>query len=76
MTMNIYAQPGTRVLFHNEGGYPFEKEKAAKILTVGEIYTVNRTDVHDSSTDVYLEGFGDIRFNSVQFSDVDEVTNV
>lgn len=67
--MNIYATKGHRVVFHNNGGYANQREYAAKILQLGHTYTVDHTDVHQSSTTVYLEEFPDHSFNSVQFDD-------
>ena len=64
--MNIYAIKGHKVRL---------REKSHKIkdvletLELGEEYTVERTEVHSSSTSVYLEGIGR-GFNSVNFEDV------
>lgn len=64
--MNIYAPPGTKVVFRGRGGYPPELEEAKAFLKAGEVYTVRRTIVGRSETKVYLEGF-EKPFNSVQF---------
>jgi len=58
-------------LVTTEAGYPAESLEmkglvATGILAVGEIYTVVRTDVHDDSTDIYLEGMNN-KFNSSFF---------
>jgi len=37
-------------------------------LVLGETYEVTRVDVGGWDTRIYLEGFGDIRFNVVNFS--------
>ena len=68
--MNIDTRPGALVTFaYPTHGYKHDQELAAKQLVVGHNYTVARTEIHNWHTDVYLEGFGDIRFNSVVFMD-------
>jgi hypothetical protein len=69
--VNIYAAPGTKVRFTNEGGYEYQRESALKHLVVGNVYTVAWTDVHQSSTDVFLVEVPKRPFNSVQFDDVE-----
>lgn len=77
--MNIYALKGHKVRFTGKGGYDSENEFANKHFEVGEIYTVDHTDVGQSSTDVFLEGLMRVanhgaflqRFNSVMFEDVE-----
>lgn len=78
--MNIYALKGHKVKFTGQNGYDLEREYAKKILKVGGIYTVDHTEVGQSSTSVYLEGV-DIEpyegkkraqsFNSVMFEDAE-----
>jgi len=68
--MNIYAEPGDRVVFANPThGYPSDKERCATHLEVGETYTVDYTDVSGCHTDVCLHEFPGIIFNSVMFED-------
>jgi hypothetical protein len=64
--MNIYSPPGTRVVFLGINGYDGEKKAALALLDVGQVYIVKQTDVHSSSTTVWLKGF-DRGFNSVMF---------
>ena len=52
-------------------GYKYDSEDAKKYLKIGEIYTVDYTIVHSSTTEVYLEEFPDISFNSVCLIDLD-----
>lgn len=73
MSMNIYAVPGTRIRYTGAsdaqvhyGGHTDPRD----VLTIGEIYTVHHTDVHNYSTDVFLVGHRGI-FNSVCFDDVE-----
>jgi hypothetical protein len=73
--MNIYALPGHIVKVTEDSiayGYDVDKKRAAKYLTVGSTYTIAHTEVDNYSTDVYLEEFPNIYFNSVHFEDVTE----
>jgi hypothetical protein len=65
--MNIYAIPGSKVVFLNKNGYEFQRDYAnACGLEEGGVYIVRGTNVGQSSTLVYLEGFT-TGFNSVMF---------
>jgi hypothetical protein len=70
----LYA-PGRRVRFTRpDGGYPADQEMAAALLTPGETYTIDWSDVGFTSTRIALAGV-DSRgqgFNSVLFESVDE----
>ena len=69
--MNIYSAKGTKVIFDNpDAGYDYDQELAKKHLKVGNVYTVEFTEVFDSSTTVYFEGFKS-GFNSVLFGSLD-----
>ena len=71
--MNIYALKGHRVLCDDISiGTPYQVETAKKYLTLNKKYTVEKTDVFNTRTNVYLEEFPDIKFNSVCFVDVIE----
>ena len=66
--MNIHAKKGTKVVFSNpSAGYDPDQETARKYLTVGETYTVERTEIHDWCTYVFLEEVPGVAFNSVIF---------
>lgn len=67
-TMNIYSPQGAKVVFTGKGGYQAELERACKSLVVGEVYTVERTEVGDWHTSVYLKERPGESFNSVQFA--------
>lgn len=43
--MDIYAEGETKVKYTGEGGYDHHKEHANKHLRLGQIYTVDYTDV-------------------------------
>lgn len=69
--MNIYAKHGDKVVCDTlDAGYDHHKEVAAKYLEVGKEYTIEETVVGDWYTDVYLQEFPGIEFNSVFFEDV------
>ncbi|WP_413373340.1 hypothetical protein [Paenibacillus taichungensis] len=68
--MNISsAKKGSKVRFCHRGGWDGEYERAAKILKHNGEYVVERVDIYQSSTDVFLQGFKE-SFNSVFFEDV------
>lgn len=72
MSMNIYAKCGDTVLVTKEtahNGYDSDKEKVEQYLQIGKLYTISETDVHSSSTTVYLKEFPDLSWNSVNFID-------
>lgn len=68
--MNIYARPGTKVVYLDKYGYDWQPIDARKNGFIkGEQYTISSIDVHSSSTTVY---FYEIKggYNSVMFADV------
>jgi hypothetical protein len=70
--MNIYANPGAKVTFsHPNNGYEHHQATAAKHLTVGSTYTVENTEVGDSSSVVFLKEIPGVAFNTVLFEDVE-----
>lgn len=71
--MNIYALEGHKVRCSTlSAGYTYDQEIAKKYLEVSKEYTIGATVVHSSSTDVWLQEFPDVNFNSVFFEDVVE----
>lgn len=70
--MDIYAKKGHRVVFSNpESGYQHHQNTAKEYLKVGKTYTINKTEVSNYHTDVYLEEVPGVAFNSVLFEDLD-----
>lgn len=72
--MNIYSKKGDHITVTKESiksGYGCDIEKAKIHLSVGRIYTVEKTVVFHSRTKVYLQEIPDIEFNSVQFVNVE-----
>lgn len=69
--MNIYALKGHKVKVKTlSAGYSCEEEYLKTYLELNKEYTIERTDVNDSYTDVYLVEVPNISFNSVFFEDV------
>jgi hypothetical protein len=66
--MNIYAKKGEKVKCVTlSGGYSYHEEIAIKHLEIEKEYTVQETHVYDWHTDVLLEEFPNVKFNSVFF---------
>lgn len=73
--MNIYALKGHRVKCDTlSAGYNYHQEVAKKHLEIGKEYIVEKTQVYSWYTDVCLQGFPGLKFNSVFFKDVIEQT--
>ena len=70
-SIDIYSKEGTKVRYTGSGGYTYERYYANKHLKVGEIYTIDHTNVFDYHTDVYLKEVPDKAFNSVHFVDAE-----
>jgi len=69
--MNIYAINGHKIkCTYLDLGYNYQIERAHKHLKLGQVYTVDYTEVHNESTDVFLLEIPDIAFNSTCFEDV------
>jgi len=74
--MEIFALKGhkVKVTANPDGtiknGDSSDKKKIEEHLEVGKIYTVEYTNVHSWNTDVVLEGFPGVVFNSVNFESV------
>jgi len=64
--MDIYALPGTKIVFTGKNGWDHEKQYHLDKLRVGGVYTVKETEVHNCSTVVYLNEV-DGTFNSTCF---------
>ena len=80
-SMDIQSTKGTKIIYTGEGGYDSDKEHAAKYLKLNETYTVEKTEISQSSTKVILQEFPDQKFNSVHFDDTftlkgDEIAEV
>jgi hypothetical protein len=71
--MNIYATKGDKVRCNTlSGGYDYHEEIAKRFLEIGKEYTIEVTVVDSWHTDVHLQEFPNIKFNSVFFEDVVE----
>ena len=70
--MNIYAKEGNKVIVTEESaknGYDSDTEKVKKYLQINGVYTVEKVEIHNWHTDVYLKEVPNIYFNSVNFVD-------
>jgi|SRR6266542_4469371 len=69
--MDIYALPGTKVIMDwPEAGWTHDQCRIKDNgLVEGQTYTVERTEVHSSSTTLYLIEFPGVAFNTVNFSE-------
>lgn len=68
--MNDDADEGTKVTFCEK--YPMSfgvSVDNAKLLTLGESYTVDHTEIHSWHTIVFLKEFPGTEFSSVWFSE-------
>jgi hypothetical protein len=68
--MDIYAPTGYRVTVTERtinSGYDGDARQANKYLKVGEIYTIEKTEVDKWTTDVWLKEIPGQIFNSVHF---------
>lgn len=81
--MNIYAIKGHKVKYVGINNFSritviielsdYQKN-ALKYLIYDKTYTVEKTNVYNWYTEVYLQEFPEISFNSVHFKDVIEQT--
>ncbi len=72
--MNIHAKNGDKVIVSSlTAGYESDQKVAEKHLLIGEVYTVESTQVHSWHTDVYLLEIPGVKFNSVFFEDKNPV---
>ena len=71
-SMKLYAEKGHKVTVTEQSiknGYDYDKQKAEKFLKVGEIYTIEKMEVHNLSSNVVLQELPEENFNSVNFVD-------
>lgn len=74
--IDLFTPKGHKVKVTKEtanNGYESQKEQVAKLLELEKEYTVDRTDVNDFSSTVYLQEFPNEPFNTVNFENVTEV---
>lgn len=67
LKMPIDSPPGTKVVYRSPD-WTLSGEKGGDLLTVGQVYTVARTEIHTWHTRVYLEEVPGHGFGSTQFS--------
>ncbi len=68
--MNINTTKGDRVRVDNlTSGYLPDQKIANQYLKLGDVYTVEKTVVYEWHTDVFLQEFPGVAFNSCFFED-------
>lgn len=71
--MNVFALKGHKVKLKTyNAGRESEREFIKNNFNFEKIYTVDRTVVHHSSSEVYLKEFKDVSLNPVFFKDVNK----
>lgn len=69
------TKPGDKVVCVEQMGYLYfwgaDRGNAKECLVVGKQYTVEKVEIHSWHTNVFLEGYPGIPFNSVQFKNVE-----
>ena len=68
--MSLTSQPGSKVIFHGNGGYVGEQVQAKIFLQIGKEYTVQTMDVGGFTSYVSLEEIPDKSFNTTMFSNI------
>jgi hypothetical protein len=68
--MDLGSKSEQRVRFTGYGGYDSQQEAARKVLEVGGIYTVERVEVGDWSSSVWLKEHPARSFNTVMFENL------
>lgn len=70
-TMDINTKIGSKVRFSfPENGTTYDKETARKYLKINETYTIKNVYIGGWRTDIILEEFPTIEFNSAQFENI------
>ena len=71
-TMNIYAKHGDKVIFANpDNGSSFDQADCGYRLRLNKVYTVDRVDVGQSRSYVWLQEVSGACFNTVMFDGVE-----
>ena len=77
--MDIYTEAGKKVIYTGKGGTSHDKDVANKHLAIDKEYTVERIDINNFSSEVFLKEITAkhpagwrISFNTVMFRDVED----
>lgn len=71
MSMDIETKSGSPLKYSlPKNGYDFDKELCEKYLELGQVYTLSRKFIHQSVTHIELAEFPNVKFNSVNFTNV------
>ena len=69
--MDIYTKTGSKiVLAFYDKGMESDIKNAKKYLKLNDVYTLDKTEVYEDITFIYLSEFPGIRFNSLQFENI------
>lgn len=70
-TMDIKSEVGTKVIYkYPKNGSEYESDKAAETLLYNCIYTVKKINVGQSRSDVELEEYPGMEFNTIFFANI------
>lgn len=72
--MDIYAPPGTKIVFLGKNGTSFDQEEARTVLEVGKTYTLAYSEIGSWRTEIFLEEVSG-GFNSVMFLEEEHYKN-
>lgn len=73
MALNINIPKGTKVMFTGQDKYQRQwggHDEADGVLSIGQVYTVERINTYSSRTLVWLEEVPNKHFNSVCFREI------
>jgi hypothetical protein len=70
-SMDIYTEPGKKVMFLGQNGMDWELLKAMNSLVVGETYTVSYIDVGNWSSEVSFQEV-EGTYNVVMFANIED----
>lgn len=66
-TMDIYSDPGTRIVYMGKNGWPGQTDDANKSLSIGGTYTVKHINIGGWNSSVELLEIPGKYFNTVMF---------
>jgi len=74
--VNIWTAKGEKVIFTGKNGHSWQQKKARIVLDVGKEYTIESLSVGGFSSEVYLQEFPGVGFNSVMFENITDPKEV
>ena len=65
----LHCERGCKVIASNlDNGYPCDSEQAHELLSIGQVYEVERLEVGSCNSKIWLKEFPGISFNTVHFT--------